>query len=775
MEIFCTVVVDIFICFGLVQQTVTVTDYHQNLSRNSAPLNCSVLYLLNVQAFPDNREFAGWDRGLDLIPAGHLAAEQINNRSDILSGHELEIIDIDSEACGRNILIKGLVNFYKELVVSKNNMCILGVIGSVCSSATNVIARISGHPNITYIEMALSVSPQHRSQTEFPYLFHTISSSSAFNKAAIAIMKAFDWKRVALVHDALGFYFLSTSKDFVRQIKESYSSAEIITRVQLTNSQKIFPGIFKLINDQEIRISYWVVSQDQGAFSLCEAYKRNFLWPGHVYIVRFTDLNNLLQASEKTSCTQGEIELALEGVFLLEYRLFVKNNTKLYSSWSYEEFRQRYRERLYAEERSDRIEENIYANSLYDQVWAFALAINGSLTSINSRNLSFTDYRIGNTKSISEILKDELKKLSFQGASGRIEFNEHQEVPSFVDIFQIQNKSLVLIGIYDPFTKNVTFTEHISAYVPRDSFETIYDLLPSWLGGCMLTAQAILFCTISGNLLLLLCWRSKIEIKATSPILSVLIMVGCYLLCTASTLQIVQRMIEITNITLLSAMCNIEAWFKSIGLDLILATLFLKLLRVHHIFKLSTSIKRYWFDKYIFFYVLLICAGKVCLHGIWTAIDPINPEARKEYVPSSTPPYYKATLHCSSNLFGIWLLFTLVYSGILLLLVLFMAIQTRHVKKDDFKDTKKVNLFIFSTVIILAIGIPLWLIFDAVRVEIGADVSEWLTYFSVTLMCQLCLFAPKTVPLALRNFNIYTESSGTEVKSKSQHITSTFV
>ena len=34
-----------------------------------------------------------WDRGLDLIPAGHLAVEQINNRSDILQGYELKHVD----------------------------------------------------------------------------------------------------------------------------------------------------------------------------------------------------------------------------------------------------------------------------------------------------------------------------------------------------------------------------------------------------------------------------------------------------------------------------------------------------------------------------------------------------------------------------------------------------------------------------------------------------------------------------------------------------------
>ena len=47
----------------------------------------TVLYLLNVQPYPDNRSFAGWDRGFELIPAGRLAIEQINNQSDLLPGY----------------------------------------------------------------------------------------------------------------------------------------------------------------------------------------------------------------------------------------------------------------------------------------------------------------------------------------------------------------------------------------------------------------------------------------------------------------------------------------------------------------------------------------------------------------------------------------------------------------------------------------------------------------------------------------------------------------
>ena len=138
---------------------------------------------------------------------------------------------------------------------------------------------------------------------------------------------------------------------------------------------------------------------------------------------------------------------------------------ELISGWTSSEFRERYRAKLYVAKRSNHPEENVYANALYDQVWAYTLAINNSLPIIASQNLPLEDYRFGNTVLISEILRSELKKLSFQGASARIEFDDQQQVPLIIDIYQIQNKSKVLIGIYNPYTCVVTFTKDVPKYI----------------------------------------------------------------------------------------------------------------------------------------------------------------------------------------------------------------------------------------------------------------------------------------------------------------------
>ncbi|MCG8625494.1 MAG: hypothetical protein MJE68_26290, partial [Proteobacteria bacterium] len=169
--------------------------------------------------YPDNGENAGWDRGLDLVPAGHLAAEQINNHSELLPGYKLEVIDIDSESCGRSTITKAVVNLHMELVspiLNNRSSCVVGIIGLYCSMVTNALAPIISRraAGVDYIKLAASTAPEHRQDPIFRNVFHTITSSSVFNEAVIKMMMNFNWKRIGLMHNALGFYFMTLSNDF---------------------------------------------------------------------------------------------------------------------------------------------------------------------------------------------------------------------------------------------------------------------------------------------------------------------------------------------------------------------------------------------------------------------------------------------------------------------------------------------------------------------------------------------------------------------------------
>ena len=722
---------------------------------------CPILYLLNVEPYPyhGTGSVAVWDRGLDLIPAGHLAAEQINNRTDILSGFDLKLIDIDSEACGINVVSKGTANVYRELVDPEYRECVVGVIGLFCSPVTSVISPIVSHPNIGLVHIAASTSPKHRGHNH-TNLFHIIGSSSGFNDATFALMKVFDWQRISLIYNSVRLYQLSTAGDFIHKI-QSDPKRKLITEVPLPDSHT---QVFNVINDREARISYWTVAYTQAAHLLCDAFRKKFLWPGYVYILHEPKVDKILQTN--TLCSKEELMSALEGVFMLEYRLFVDDSMELVSGWNYSEFRSKYADELqiFANATNQRLEECVYANSLYDQVWAFALALNNSLSLKQSRNVSSGGYKMRSIgQEISNTLKRELKKISFQGASGRmIHFGEEQGSPSYVDIFQIQNGSRVLVGVYDPFTQNITLTNSAPTDTPSDTFDTVRILLPKWLGVCLLLAQGLLFSLITTNLVLVILWRKEREIKATSPILSTLIMVGCYFLFAKSLILVLYKMAVIENMNLLMCLCTLKTW-ASVGTELIFATMFLRLLRIYRIFCTApmTIMSKYWVDKYLLVYVILICLGKAALLLLWSGVDPIHPVIKPRYVygPDIKLPHYRATLHCSCRWVVVWIAVIKLYSALLILMAVHLAIQTRHVKKAVYKDTKKVNIFIFLVIISIMTTIPLWVFFLKTGIEVGATVAEWLSIYHTPMLCQVCLFIPKTLPVIIRKLKLRTRNT----------------
>lgn len=732
---------------------VGLAQSHQSAEDDFNSRNCTVLQLLNVQPFPESDASGGFDGGLRLIPAALLAAKEINNRSDILEGFELEIINVESEGCGRSMIIKGLVSFYRELVSQDHHptKCTVGVMGFPCSTATNVLAPIIGHPNIGYVTLANSATPEHRNIMQYPNLFHTISSSSAHNKVLISLMQRFKWRRIGVVYDSLSVFFQPTANDFIQRV-HNLSSAELTVSIPITNSAVSIHDAFNIINDEEARITYWQGNDRQNALCLCEAYRRQFLYPGHVYILRYnpTIVKKLLEA--ETECSREEMLHAMEGVLMLDYRLQVDDDTVLFSGWNYSEFRQRYSDELdeYARITNTSLDVIIYGNSFYDQVWAFALALNNSLPSIRSENLSFLDYTIGNPEPLSSIIKRELTNLSFQGASGRIEFDENYEIPSFVYIFQIQNGTAKPIALYNPFTGNVTFNENFRDDTPRDTFDTVYGLLPLWLGVSIFVLQGLVFFVITANVTLLLWWRTEREVKATSLLLSMLLSVGCYLLCIGPVIRIIYRVIVIPSTALHTFLCGLSLWTTSLGLDLVISALLFRLFRIVHVFRSFQKKSRFLSDEYLALYSLLACSIKVVFLTIWSIVDVYHSYTESKYVPTANPPVYRAVMLCTCNNLGIWLAVSYLYTYILLSLVTFLAIQTRRIKKTFFKDTKKVNVFVFTVIITLTTTITLWLLLSEVGIEIGADISEWIGVFIVAIMCQLCLIIPKLLPVAVK-------------------------
>ena len=707
---------------------------------------CNTIRLLSIIPRPDNGTFAGWDRGFELIPAGHLATKHINQIPDILPGYQLEVIDVFSESCGTITTYDSLAEIYRWLV-PPHDACVFGVVGLHCSIVTNLIAPIVDHANFGHLVLAASTLPAHRNTSVLPHTFHTIASSSVFNEAVIALMDEFKWKKISAVYDALGSFFTSSTEDFVHLIS---TAGKTITAEIPVLPHSIISDTFDIINAEEARVGFFSITDNEAAAFLCEAYRRHFLWPGYVYILHEYSLLDIISAP--VGCSQEEMVEALEGVFLLLYRLFPSDQSAdLVSRMSYEQYHSQYVEELskFAQETGTTLMDNVYANSLYDQVWAFALAANKSLGKVAFYNSSMTTpaRNVEEMQRTRDILANEFEDVKFQGATGKIQFASNQEVLTIVDIFQVRNGEQVLVGYYDHFNQSIKFLPSLQKeLVPGDSFELHYKLVPIWVGSLVAVVDIMIFSLITFITTYFIWWRNSPEIKSSSLPLSLVMLVGSYSLCLSTMAQSIHVVAQITNPLILTLLCNLDLWLFLNGINIIFVTLAVRLFRIFHVFRSYRSTGKQWSDKYLVMYILLICSVVVFFLILWTTLDPLRYSENRKYNPSATPPHYTVRISCSSKELGIWVALSLCLIGLVMILVIFLAIQTRNIKRKDFKDTKKVNTFIFSACVVCAIFLPMWIILFAIGSDTGSFVSYCIVQLSGAALCQVLLFLPKITP-----------------------------
>ena len=693
------------------------------------------LYLLNVIPTRDSSPGADWDYGMEISPGAHLAEDEINNRSDFLPGYSLKVIDVGSEACGYTVIVSGLVNLYGYLI--DRDLPIIGVTGMLCSSVTNALVPVLDHPQINYLTLAGSTSPQHRNLEKYPLLFHILTSSQIFNEAVLQFMEEFKWSQIALVYDSELPYYLNTGLDFIEKIR-NLNGMDFTTTVpidQRTTEQDILDPLVR----GRARIVFASVTLFEAAKLICGAYKLGLSYPAYLLIIHEDTVENIIALASYTTCTDEEMRKGTEGHLYLFPRLRQIDSDKvLISGKTYNDFQREYRHRV----TSLKLEENEYAAVQYDQVWAFALALNLSLEALKG-------CRTFGNQNIADTLLNNLANVSFEGAIGTIQFGEERETRNAVKIFRGINGTMVNIGSYLPYEDRVNYNEEgesLLQTIPRDHFDSVYsNKIPLWLGVSILTlcGVSIIFTTV--NLILLVYWRRQPAIKASSPWLSMCIFIGCYLLSSAAAAQTIQLSLFHGSVErLFIAVCYTDIWFGSIGLLLIFGTLFVRLLRIYWIFSRFQKTSHYWNNKYLFLGVMIICLFDATILLLWALVNPVERMILTSYVQAQPLFYYELFTSCSSQ--SVCYVVIFIYCSITMLSVMFLAIQTRHIKYQNYKDTKKLIAFIFSVMFIFSVFLALWNVF---RIPVVSHIIFSVTYLSVAMLCQILIFTPKISPIVL--------------------------
>ena len=714
----------------------------------------SPLYLLTLLPTTDISSGNGptrcIDRGDELIVAARMASEAINENDMILQGYELEVIHGFSDGCTVESFATSLTQFVSYITNDTYRNHTVGVI-MVCPSTMLHVSPFASLDGISLLQITAGPTPPNaisrsRDRIKTDHIYQAAPSATIYNDALIALMKEQGWRNIETIR-------LTSSLNIihVNQATDLQEKIDLDDKLSIVFNGEIRSGedgagieqILEEIEARQTRIIYATLPDKEARDLLCAGYHRGIVSPLYTWVLHDHSLNDLKQKTG--NCSVEQMADVLNGSILLRYDASQDTNRRLeYTKLNYGEYKHKLNERLMNETgRTDTLcgqePDIIHSNAIHDSVIAFALALNKSQESTN-----LVQYGRGMPEDTKAINKSLNMDVQFSGAGGMISFDSrtHElEVRIGVNISQIVDSTLVPFASYNGTNNSI---ERMAGYnTLSDSFEEVIKRVHIALSATILVVIAVL--AVVGIIVLVLFiyhWNAP-DIKATSPILSIIILLACYLLYISATFTAVRN--SFATGTVFAVLCTLEWWTFIIGIQLIFATLFMRLVRVYRIFFHYQKVGKFWSDGGILLFIALLSSVSVVLLILWTGIDTLRTVRDEVFVSTASSPHFDVYLECQSDYLGAWLGVIIGYNGLIMLAVLALAIMTRKVKIESFRDTKEVNAFVFTTVFVIVVFIPLSLILQGT-----SDASLYSTFILrelclilVPIACKIFVFAPK--------------------------------
>ncbi|XP_052793057.1 gamma-aminobutyric acid type B receptor subunit 1-like [Mya arenaria] len=242
------------------------------------------------------------------------------------------------------------------------------LLGSACSSASESTAEVSHYYNITQLAYAAS-SPILSDRERFRKFFRLSAPDTTMIPTRIDIMRTFNWKKIATIHEALEFFSVSMD-DFIKDVQKT--DIEIISQEVFVHDP--FDRV-KNLKDRDARIIVAGMYEDKARMVLCAAYKVGLFGPKIVWILQgwFSEVF-WKQGLESISCTAEELSQVAEGVFLIRPVFNNPIEERGIANMTNSEFMQRYLN--HPEYSKETQSYDLIAAQCYDHIWLAALALN---------------------------------------------------------------------------------------------------------------------------------------------------------------------------------------------------------------------------------------------------------------------------------------------------------------------------------------------------------------------------------------------------------------
>ncbi|XP_045154650.1 gamma-aminobutyric acid type B receptor subunit 1 [Echinops telfairi] len=320
----------------------------------------------------------------------------------------------------------------------------------------------------------------------------------------------------------------------------------------------------------------------------------------------------------------------------------------------------------------------------YDAIWALALALNKTSGGGGRSGVRLEDFNYNN-QTITDQIYRAMNSSSFEGVSGHVVFDASGSRMAWTLIEQLQGGSYKKIGYYDSTKDYLSWTR-----------------MDKWIGQCI-----------------------PYDVLTFTPI--------------PSHEQPSKRDIHL----------------KPFGFSLGYGSMFTKIWWVHTVFTKKEE-KKEWRKTLepwkLYATVGLLVGMDVLTLAVWQIVDPLHrtietfaKEEPKEDIDVSILPQLE---HCSSKKMNTWLGIFYGYKGLLLLLGIFLAYETKSVSTEKINDHRAVGMAIYNVAVLCLITAPVTMILSSQQDAAFAFASLAIVFSSyITLVV---LFVPKMRRLITR-------------------------
>ena len=556
----------------------------------------------------------------------------------------------------------------------------------------NRLNHIIGIVGFIHPELLLTLQKFHISIASLvhfgtlPNITYLTASTLTLADSLLQFMQTINQTRFGLITELHNSYFLSVSQQLLAKTKNS-SLISIKPYVQI-GFRYVISNVVDEIAEANVRSIILSVHPSIAIQILCEAYKSNLKWPDYVWIMFDYQLDDLVIDDV---CFQN----ITEGILL--FQLFPNELMEL----------------------------TTLAHS--KSCWNY---LNGTISQKleNENSLTFLIYNAILTLTVASQNKSSVDWENFNCSN------------NVVYVYQISRNGLQnRVGFYDGSLHMMTRFCRVFSCRELD----LPVVLKDFPLGYLLVLPSLCIITNTVLLVLYIYFRNEPSIKSTSISLSLLIFLACYFLSVYTITLIIHSSQRLLSIDL----CTVQIWLNGIGLSvpLLLATVLVKMLRVYRIFTQHKILKpKVYTSTYAHFvYAFLIISPAIIMLLLWTFLDPYHNDIQY----SEHPGIITVTVNCTSKNEYVWYALLLIYTLLLSLMVVVIAIKSRKIRLKHFNDTKKVHLFLFLTFFFGIYTFALFWIFEIA--DIYGEVPTYILYAGhliVVFLCHTFLFIPKVWP-----------------------------